>query len=140
MPPAVLATAVLAIATLPLAGALRPPRAVQDHDLRVCVLLGAAGVSALAAALALALVGAFWPGIAAFGVGLVVLHLTFWCAGGVREDPGTDDADDSGGGGGGQRRREPRRPLDPGGSGLDWDAFDRERARWEAERRTPALG
>ena len=31
----------------------------------------------------------------------------------------------------------PDAPDEPGGPGLDWDAFDRERERW-ADRRTPA--
>src|SRR3954462_3236672 len=47
MPPAVLATAVLAIATRPPAGAPRPPRVLGDHDLRVCVVLGALGLAAI---------------------------------------------------------------------------------------------
>lgn len=136
-----LTTAVLAIATLPLASVLRPPRPLGENDVRRCIVLGGAGFAFLAAALALGLLGAFAPGVAAFVLGLAALHLMFWCAGaprGTGED-GDDDTDDSGGGGGGggQPRREPRRPIDPGGLGLDWEAFDRERARWEAERREP---
>jgi hypothetical protein len=136
IPPVVLTTAILAIATLPLASALRPPRALAERDIRLCVIFGAAGFLGLVAAMGLALADLFWPGVAAFALGLTALHLMFWCAGEPRKRHHEDEEDDEGGGGGGGRPpQEPPRPIDPGGVGLDWTAFDRERARWEAERR-----
>ena len=138
MPPAVLTTAVLAIATLPLASALRPPQALAVRDPRVCIVIGAAGCFGLVIALGCAFLGLFWPGIFAFGSGLAALHLMFLCSGEPHRGLGSDD-DDMGGGGGGWDPPEDPRPPRPGGLSIDWSAFDRERARWAAGHREPTL-
>jgi hypothetical protein len=63
--------------------------------------------------------------------------LLFACAARLLRAPEhrPDDEDDEGGGGGPGGPQPP--PDAPGGPGLDWDAFDREREGW-GRPRTPA--
>ena len=112
-----------------------PPEAVARRAHRLCLGLLLAGCLAMALAILLPATDHWWLGVGAFAVGLTLLHVMLWCAGVARRrGDGEDDADGGGGGG----RRPPHRPDEgPGGDGLDWGEFDKLRASWEADRRTP---
>lgn len=118
-----------------------PPLAVKQAGY-VCLGLLWAGVLTFlggAVLLALAIAGSLPgpqvadPGMALAGTALILWLLMFWVAGARgREDGGEDGG---GGGGGGPPLNPDPPPLPPDPEGIDWDRLDRERRRWELERR-----
>jgi hypothetical protein len=129
----------IALVLVSIASVFAPPprRPIPPAACMVPLVLGAFGVfAALTLLPVVGLFNAFY--VAMFSV--TVLMPAFWIARAPNPDPPPDDS--GGGGGDGGTKRPPRLP---GPGGVDWEAFDRARARWtktfhsdREDRRVPA--
>lgn len=130
-----------------LANAVPAPRMHPGRVGGVCLaLLAASGLTFFVAAVVVVL-GMFrivpgyvviTPALAGLALAVILSMTSCWVASSGEpeaavgdEDEGDEDNDDGGGG----LRPEEDPPRDPGPSdGIAWDAFDRERQAWEADR------
>jgi hypothetical protein len=102
-----------------------------------CAVLLVLGATLWGAGLLLPLFDVWYPALLVLTLGLTAWFAMFWAAGERRgrrggRHRGRDDGD-----GGTKVPREPIRPRPSSPHGLDWEAFDRQRASWERE---PVLG
>lgn len=138
------ATGVILLASL-----LAPaPRMPLHRAARACRILMVLGVALWIAAFTMPAFDVWYPAFALLGAGLGTWFGMFWLArqpslyevpekSAQHESDDADD-DDQGGGGGGSGPGPDRGPEPPTPDGIDWDAFDRQRRSWEADRdRTP---
>jgi hypothetical protein len=117
--------AMVALVLVSTASVFAPPprRPIPPGACMAPLILGALGF--LAALMLLPVIGLF----DAFRVAMLAVTLVmpaFWIARAPYPDPPPDDSGGGGGGGGGTKRP----PRHPGPGGVDWEAFDRARARW----------
>lgn len=130
-----------------LANAVPAPRLHPGRVGAVCLLLLAASGLTFVVAGAFVILGMFrvvpgyvviTPALAGLALAVILSMTSCWFASSQEDDAEAADEDESDGDnddGGGGLRPEEDPPRDPGPTdGIEWDAFDRERQAWEAER------
>jgi hypothetical protein len=122
---------------LPLAIFVPPPALIRRRASATVIVLFAIAVGMLLTGIVVQILGHWYPGLAVGGGALGALMLMFWAAAPDPRNADEDDAED--GGGGGSPKGPPDDPEHPGGSGLDWDDFDRVRNQWSHERELVAI-